>query len=556
MSIKEYIKKLEDEKKRAEARFTDISVIEQDMIDAGYDFLVANLDVKGDVLDVPKNFASLMDGFITSILKIANSKPYEKILNNYLGDLETIRKNIEAFQKDYNSIALNKPGIKNVQKVVIDEIINQYSENGLNTHFAAPLRDLIYNQVLGGMSQKEARLFLKDYIKGGKDESGKLSRYLTQTAQQGVDSYTGATNMKINKEFEMTGYIISGSIIETSSTQCRKAIEMSKAGYLTFKEWEGILEIARNNGKARLIDGTTIDNLPLNKLHWGCRHEFTIVYKEPEKPAAPAAPKPKPAPKPTPKPAPKPVVKEPVKTIADIEKEIMDTGLVLKADFSKLKPETAAKVVSTVKDMYSKFDLKGIRLESTTTGNFTARAHGGMIEVHGTNILKKEEGAKIYQENKATHIRLLETAIKNRKENLSGVEDKALKDFYTKDLKRLEKELEKHQKFTRWIVDTTEEGTIIHEFGHVIHEHRSGFLKSGMMKREFSVDAKDLNEEWYTLYSKIKGSEEQYKLSEYGMENLYEMFAESFVLYVKDRKKELPRGIEAYLDKYLKGIKK
>ena len=52
-------------------------------------------------------------------------------------------------------------------------------------------------------------------------------------------------------------------------------------GIIEREDWPKIKKIAVDNG---LIPGTTWENLPLNKNHWGCRHEFTpVVLTESQK---------------------------------------------------------------------------------------------------------------------------------------------------------------------------------------------------------------------------------------------------------------------------------
>ena len=41
---------------------------------------------------------------------------------------------------------------------------------------------------------------------------------------------------------------------------------------LAGEDWPKLEELAKEHG---LIEGTTFETLPFNKLHWGCRHEFT-----------------------------------------------------------------------------------------------------------------------------------------------------------------------------------------------------------------------------------------------------------------------------------------
>ena len=75
---------------------------------------------------------------------------------------------------------------------------------------------------------------------------------------------------------------MSGSLIDTSSLQCIMGIEEGKdtGGYLTNAQIDALLVVARNNKRAELIEGTTRENLDINKFHWGCRHEFTPMIRK------------------------------------------------------------------------------------------------------------------------------------------------------------------------------------------------------------------------------------------------------------------------------------
>ncbi len=276
--IQAYLDELLFQQGLAIDRFGNLTAIEKDIVNSSFSWLVNNLDIKKGMFVVTEDLPALLNQFVDTITgTLLSNKSYEKNLSNYLSDLDIIGKNIKDFQISFNGVDYEKAGIKQVQKAVIDTTIDQYTENGLNTHFAQPLKDLIYRNVLTGLDVPQAKQYLNEYILSGKDQSGKLGQYLTQTAQQGVDSYTGAINTKLAQTFDYTGYIISGSIIKTSSTQCKYAIDHSKNGYLTNEDWQKVFAIARENKKAPLIEGTNLNNLDINKLHWGCRHLFTPV---------------------------------------------------------------------------------------------------------------------------------------------------------------------------------------------------------------------------------------------------------------------------------------
>lgn len=283
MTADQYIKELHKLKNLAVDQFGNLSKVEDDLVDQALEWLATNMDVKKGEFVITPDLVQQMNRFVVAVTSILNTnEDYQGMVADYLVNVETIGKNLLEFQSTANDIDLVKAGLKPIQQAVINGLIDDYTGNGLNVGFAAPLKDIIHRNVLAGMNLREAKQYLSDYIIAGKDESGKLSRYLTQTAQQGVDSYTGAMNARLYQTFAFTGFIMSGSLIDTSSLQCIAGITEGKAtgGYLTNAQIDALLVIARNNKSAQLIDGTTRENLDINKFHWGCRHEFTPMIRK------------------------------------------------------------------------------------------------------------------------------------------------------------------------------------------------------------------------------------------------------------------------------------
>lgn len=272
MTYEEYIKKLEELKRQAEQSIlSQLPSIEKAAYQEAVDFFDKNLDTKGGRL-VPDEAALLaLNKFTDDYLGAFTSNvKYTGPVGSFLKNFKEIGQLMLDFQKS-NGIDLKKANIGPTQEIVVAEVINQYSENGLNPGFVQPLRQIMFNNIAGGVNKMDALAQLKDYIASGKDQTGKLGRYLTQTAQQGVDSYTGAINTRIMQTFQIDTMIMSGSLIKTSSPQCRYAIEQL-GGIIDRDAWPELKKLAEENG---LIEGTTFENLPINKLHWGCRHEFT-----------------------------------------------------------------------------------------------------------------------------------------------------------------------------------------------------------------------------------------------------------------------------------------
>lgn len=230
-------------------------------------------DFKSGKFVVEKNFIKQLNKLTVEVLDLLQSEPkFTGPVSQFVKRLTPVSEAITDFQKQTNDIKV--PAYETAKKVVIDEIIDKMLDNGLNTNFVQPLRDLIYRNVSGGLSLSQARADIKEYIQGGKDVSGKLGRYIDQTAQQATDSYSGTINAKLLQEFNYDALLVTGSLIDNSSPQCRFAIN-ELGGKITRENWPQV--VAHVGKNAPLIEGTTFDNLPANRLHWGCRHSFYPV---------------------------------------------------------------------------------------------------------------------------------------------------------------------------------------------------------------------------------------------------------------------------------------
>lgn len=251
------------------------------MSNVAYDVLLQAIentfDIKAGQIEAGKDFIKQLNKLTVEVLDLLQSEPkFTGPVSGFVKKLYDVSDAITDFQKNVNDIKV--PSLSVEKKIVIDEVINQFLDNGLNQNFVQPLRDLIYQNVTSGLSLSEAKAQLKEYIAGGKDVTGKLGRYLEQTAIQAVDTYEGIINKKLMEEFNYDGLLMTGSLIDTSSPQCRFAINELK-GKITPENWPQV--VAHVGKNAQLIEGTTFENLPIKRLHYGCRHSFyPIIIKK------------------------------------------------------------------------------------------------------------------------------------------------------------------------------------------------------------------------------------------------------------------------------------
>jgi hypothetical protein len=272
MTYADYIKQLTELKAKAEKSIlAQLPKIEKVAYQIAVDFVDNYLDTEGGKI-IPNDAAlralnRFADDYLGAFTK---NQTYKGAVSGYLKNFKDISNMMTEFQKS-QGLNIQQARLGAVQEIVVAEIVNRYSANGLNPGFVQPLRQILFNNITGGMNKTEAMAQLREYIDSGKDKTGKLGRYIEQTAQQGVDSYTGAINTRINQTFKINTMIMSGSLIATSSPQCRYGIE-KLGGIIDREDFPKMKEIGLKNG---WIEGTTFDNLPINKNHFGCRHEFT-----------------------------------------------------------------------------------------------------------------------------------------------------------------------------------------------------------------------------------------------------------------------------------------
>lgn len=278
----DYAKKIEQAKQEAvKALNSEINKMESSTYNIMLKVIDDTFDVKAGSIVEDKDFVDKLNQMTADVINLIQKAPeFKGPVSKFVKRMDNISDGISSFQQQVNGITV--PAFETAKNTVIDETINQMLGNGLNQNFVQPLRNLIYQNVTSGLSLSQVKKQIKEFIDGGKDTTGKLHRYIDQTAQQAVDSYSGAINKKLLEIFNYNGLLITGSLIDTSSPQCRYAIKELN-GKITRDNWSDVVDHV--GVKYPLIPGTTFDNVPINRLHWGCRHSFyPIIIKEEVKP--------------------------------------------------------------------------------------------------------------------------------------------------------------------------------------------------------------------------------------------------------------------------------
>lgn len=233
------------------------------VLDKLFDWVDRNIEVQKGRVVLNRGNKRYLNRFSTAFNdSVIQTDFFNGMVTRYVKGMQGIDKVIFDFQSgvDPGDVQLGTE-----RQVIFDEVVREFEDSGMQKWFTQPLRNAIYRAVASEVSLTDLKNELRDTV------TGNAMRYIDSIAQMGVSAYTGMVNKKLMEVFKFNALLMSGSLIATSSPQCVYGINKLN-GILRPKDWQKLHSMAEKNG---LIPGTEFSNLPFNKLHWGCRHEFT-----------------------------------------------------------------------------------------------------------------------------------------------------------------------------------------------------------------------------------------------------------------------------------------
>lgn len=221
-------------------------------------------------------------------------------------------------------------------------------------------------------------------------------------------------------------------------------------------------------------------------------------------------------------------------------------------------------ITQSLKSNFQKYNLNRLNTIKFRKGKAWASANGGTLRINQSHFTKEKlkKGYDSTNTNWQKRIDLWNKSIINKELLLKEAKDMGntywIK-YYKKDIKQLKKLRDNESKYKRHNVlnkNNIARSIIDHEIGHVIHDQYTGmrngfsFLKNKNISQEIRTK---WNNEWISIFNKVKQDGTIYKISDYASVNNRELFAESFAMYVDNQK--LPQIIKNYLDRYIKEFK-
>jgi len=138
----------------------------------------------------------------------------------------------------------------------------------MRDQFTKPVKKILYQNIMQGSPQSEAKKALHDFIVGNKKlkRIGRLERWSGQIARDTLSQYDGAINDMVRKEFDLDGWLYVGSLVKDSRPQCVRWKRMKEIPAKILPK-----ELANPMNKGQ-IPGTTRDNFGTYKGGYNCAH--------------------------------------------------------------------------------------------------------------------------------------------------------------------------------------------------------------------------------------------------------------------------------------------
>lgn len=234
-------------------------------------YIDKNFNTQKGILVLDVQAIKALKKFTNTINKsVTSNANYEKSILNFLTVLNKSNHLRLDFFNEVNT-PLSKAEVSAGQQIVIDELLNQYMEQGINNDIINPAKRQVQAAVLGGFDKNKT---VEEITNANIARVEKFNKANTEAAD---DGYQSVINKKLYEKYadKITHIRVTNTLIKTSSPQCRLVVNDFNREF-KLSDWPEIEKLARGNG---LIKGTTLANLAVNKLHYNCRHGFTPIIK-------------------------------------------------------------------------------------------------------------------------------------------------------------------------------------------------------------------------------------------------------------------------------------
>jgi len=267
--------------------------IEQAVLDELFR-LMDNINSAGGNFDVRTLSTDQLLSFTQAIRTTLQASGYNKDVGLFLSDYGKITINSSDILKNVGGFDVSTLQLSDVEKkwklLTSETLLN----SGIRTDFETPILKILDESISYGGSIERAKKRLTEFIVGGKDTSGKLKSYVTQTARDSVGQLQGQQFHSVANAIDTAGIRYIGSVLKDSRGQCEHWVR-DLNGFIPWEDLQEEIRMTYEKQKAKRVDvvngvrhpwggfmpNTTPANFMAKRGGYNCTHTAVPVRKKP-----------------------------------------------------------------------------------------------------------------------------------------------------------------------------------------------------------------------------------------------------------------------------------
>jgi hypothetical protein len=256
--------------------------------------LMDSINSAGGNFDVRTLSTDQLLSFTQAIRTTLQTSGYNKDVGLFLSDYGKITINSSDILKNVGGFDVSTLQLSDVEKkwklLTSETLLN----SGIRTDFETPILKILDESISYGGSIERAKKRLTEFIVGGKDTSGKLKSYVTQTARDSVGQLQGQQFHSVANAIDTAGIRYIGSVLKDSRGQCEHWVR-DLNGFIPWSDLQEEIKQTYINQAAKKVDvvngvrhqwggfmpNTTPANFMAKRGGYNCTHTAVPVRKKP-----------------------------------------------------------------------------------------------------------------------------------------------------------------------------------------------------------------------------------------------------------------------------------
>jgi hypothetical protein len=192
----------------------------QEILDELSDFL-GQLDKSGGNIKASVKNLKAIDKYRATLDKALKNGEYSDATKDFISNFSKSTAYIDAY---FGTIVAEFGNNSELYKAILQSNIETTTEtllgSGLQANFKEPVIKILKDTVISGSDSKAARAVLREFIIGNKDIDPKLTRYVSQVANDSIRQFNRNYTKAISDDLNLLAYYYKGTKIKDTRPFC------------------------------------------------------------------------------------------------------------------------------------------------------------------------------------------------------------------------------------------------------------------------------------------------------------------------------------------------